>query len=112
MTIIVAKRRRIPLSDVAREALSNTDDSPDLDPRDCGDPPIVVDEGRGYQIVDGFHRIAGMANWAEAEGKTNVRIDVIDVSDSHEAIIAAAADPSGYKLTQETALEMIADSTE
>ncbi len=112
MCILVAKRKRIPLSEVAGEALSNADDSPDLDPSDLSDPPIVVNDGRGYEIVDGLHRIAGMANWAEAEGKPNVRIDVIDISGSHEAIIAAAAEPSGYRLTQEEALAMIADAVD
>jgi hypothetical protein len=103
---VVARLRRVPVSTFKREIYDV--ESSDLDPADGYEPPIVVDEGRGLEIVDGFHRIAGIAGWVEGEGLKDTKIDVIDISGSDENLIAAAATPDGYRgLTQEAALEMI-----
>jgi len=113
---VKAKVIRIPLSEVAREALANVDDAPDLDPSDITELPIIVNEGGKYSIVDGFHRIAGMAGWAESEARPTkgVKIDVIDISGSDEDVIGCAAEPGGRgrfrPLSQDEAIALIAEA--
>ena len=68
-------------------------------------PPAVLEKvGSSYDIVDGFHRLAGLAEWAERNGVEvdSLEIEVVIATDS--SLIADAAEP-GPK--QETALREI-----
>jgi hypothetical protein len=103
------KRVKISLWDLRFEA-QQAPDSPDLDPRDR-EGPIVFEVANGQvTIVDGYHRTAGMINWALGEqlDLRSVFIDAIDVTGFTENIVAAAAVPEGaYGMSQEEAIEKI-----
>lgn len=104
----MTKLRWIPVSELAKEALGGAPDSPDLHPSDLGgmDLPIVEKVDGRFQIVDGFHRIAGVASYLLGEKESlNMRIKVVDATGYDEDVIAAAAVPEGYgDMAQEDAI--------
>lgn len=88
-------KRNIALS----ELHTDCDDAPDLDPADY-DGQILIDCRLGHvDIVDGFHRSAGLRGWAEGEGLSldSVTVPVVDVSDAPEHLVGAAGCPDGYR---------------
>lgn len=109
-----ARLTQVPLSALRAEAL-NAEDSPDLDPEQYAQdlPPIIIEYSAGpLTIVDGYHRAAGMVNWAIGAGlKLNsVVVEVIDATRCDEDLVAAAAVPEGgYGMSQEDAIEEIED---
>lgn len=105
--------RRLKLSRLAFEALSSASDSPDLSPSDYArENEIVVEKVEGrWAIVDGFHRAAGLANWASGEGLSynSIQIRVLDVTGYGEDVVAAAAEPGE---AQEEALRELYEAAE
>jgi hypothetical protein len=104
--------RRLKLSRLSREALSSAPDSPDLSPTDYDSLlEIVVEkiDENNWAIVDGFHRAAGLANWAEAEdiAYDQIQVKVLDVTGYDEDVIADAAEPSER---QDDALQELYDA--
>lgn len=70
--------KTIKLSQIADEASDYVDQVPALDPADDIQPVIVsaLPSG-GLEIVDGFHRTAGMVRWCRAEG---VPLDACEIA--------------------------------
>lgn len=107
---VVARFARFALSELSAEALSSMPDAEALDPdeyrRSVADV-IVVREGESWSIVDGFHRVSGIANWAEAEGYdlAAVTIRVIDCTGTDERIIGLAAEPGEHQARAIEAIE-------
>jgi len=105
---VVARVGKVKLSALATEALASAD-GPTLDPSDytlnCPDIIIVREDGK-LKIVDGFHRVSGMAAWAEEEGKALDKISVraIFVTGTDESVIGDAAEPGPR---QEAAIRLI-----
>jgi hypothetical protein len=68
--------------------------SPRAYERDCSHV-IVVREGDAWSIVDGYHRVAGLAAWCrdEDEDPAGVTIAVLDATGCAPELIAAASEP-------------------
>jgi len=92
------KIRRITLRELRRDA-SEVDDAPDLDPAEylTMDPIIIEVTDESVNIVDGFHRAAGLIGWATAaEQKLDViTVPVVDATGYDEDTVAQAADGFG-----------------
>lgn len=103
----------LPLSAVAMDAQSNAPDAPDLHPYDYEHftaPVIVVRESHGWEIVDGFHRLSGLAGWAEGErvDPSSVLIRAIDITGTDEELIGLAAAPGARQAKVIEAIAKIA----
>lgn len=106
--------RQVSVSELAKEAIGGAPDAPDLHPSDLEnmDPPIVEKVDDHFQIVDGFHRISGVASYLLGEKESlNTRIEVVDATGYDEDVISAAAVPEGYgDMTQEEAIQELLDA--
>lgn len=81
------------------------DESPDLDPSACDPLPVVAPAAKGtLDLIDGFHRVAGMVRWCRENGVSpeTCEINVVLCDDDELAIAAAEPGPR-----QEEALEAI-----
>ena len=94
----------IKLVQIANEALDYVSEVPALDPADYR--PLVICEsvGKRLQIVDGFHRTAGLVRWANENEQSLDSVSVKVIVCDDEDLISAAAEP-GPK--QAAALEAI-----
>lgn len=72
-----------------------------LDPKDC-DLPVILDESGN--LIDGYHRVLGMIEWAEEQGKSldRVRASVVEIPD------ALGEQLFGRGITTSAALDLIA----
>ena len=107
------RRTTIALASIAYEAESNTGGAEPLDPGGYIPGEILVDTAdpshrSGVGIVDGFHRLAGIAAWARAEGCdfAAVRVPVIDCAGADEDLVGRAAD-GGHEGQQDAIDELI-----
>lgn len=99
---IYARYILVRLSKLADEAVSNTPDSPDLDPDEyrLSVPDIIIIKEAGrWSILDGFHRVAGMVGWAMGEDVdvSVIKIRAIDVTGTDKRAIGMVAEPGGYQ---------------
>lgn len=81
-----------------------------LDPADRSVDPIIVEMGASGEvldIVDGFHRAAGMVRWCREHGKETATCDVLVVAcdqDDDEDLVSTASQPGG---DQDEAIESL-----
>lgn len=99
-----AELRTIPLGALAGEPEIENPNA--LSPADYGymDPVVVEQDKEHFYIVDGFHRVAGLTQWAKEEGIAVADIKIQVVVGHDDDLVGDAAEPGGK---QEEALEAL-----
>lgn len=96
----VAYLETIALADIAGHIMDElVDEASPLDPYDYSrlDPIVVAKEEWGHDIVDGFHRTAGLLAWAQEEKVEPTDVQIKVVVATHDHLIGLAAQPGPYQ---------------
>lgn len=104
---MVSELKTIRLSEIASEAGEYVDQVLSLNPNADVLPVIVAVAPSGrLEIVDGFHRTAGMVRWCRGNDVTLDACEINVVVCGDEALIADAANP-GWPRKQQAAIDAI-----